>query len=477
MPNIYPLQVEVNEENILKITDTFKQAYKDIVGEISGATDFGVANRRAILGQIESTLEDLGVDVQQFLENELPGYYKIGADDAVTQLTNIGAPVQVKEGFNRVHKDAIFALVDETAKAFGESLSGVNRSAQTLLGKAVREQLTQKIATGLVGGDALREVRKQIKGTLQEQGLEALVDKGGRKWELDRYAEMLFRTKAVEARNRGLVNRMVENGYDLVQVSAHFGSCKLCAPWQGKILSISGKEKGYPTVLQAEKSGLFHPNCRHAINALVPSLAKKTRAYDPNTKTVTDPGLSIRKPIEEQTEARLIGPANKHYDLFNQKVEALAAAGSWEFGIGPVKKLERSVDKILYDYNGTITELRDVLRSVVFINDPNDEAEFNQIVEATRKEFGNVERVKVGLNRTKGYKNNMINVKTKGGVIAEIQVTTVEMWEAKKDLGGDALYHKVREQVDGFEKYEKQMLNLYRQAEQKTKARLAQAKV
>ena len=206
--DVYPPQVEVNEKNILKITDTFKTAYKDIYDEIANATNFGVANRKAILKQIEQILEDLGVDTQKFIESELPKYYKSGADDAIKQLRNVGAPVNVSEGFNQIHKDAIVALVDETSEAFGEAMTGVSRSARLLLGRAVREAITQRMATSIISGDALRDIKQMIVGLLQQQGLDALVDRGGRKWKLDRYAEMLFRTKAVEARNRGLSNRM-----------------------------------------------------------------------------------------------------------------------------------------------------------------------------------------------------------------------------------------------------------------------------
>jgi len=258
--SLYPTHVEINEENILKITNTFKSAYKQIVSEISTATDFGVKNRRAILAQIDVILTTLGTNTQEFLAKELPEYYKSGADDAVKQLSNVGADVGVSEGFNRLHEQAIVALVDDTAKAFGESLTGVGRSADLLLGKTTRETITQKLAEGLIGGNNLKAVKRTIKGILQEQGLDALKDKGGHGWTLDRYAEMLFRTKAVESRNRGLVNRMVENEYDLVQVSNHFGACPLCAPWEGKILSLTGVSKGYPTLSDAESGGLFHPN-------------------------------------------------------------------------------------------------------------------------------------------------------------------------------------------------------------------------
>jgi hypothetical protein len=280
---MYPLNVEVNEKNILKVTSTFKAAYADILGEIEGATNCGVANRKAILAQIQDILEELGTDVQSFVADELPQYYEIGADDAVKQLKNVGAPVKVAEGFNRIHKDAIISLVDDTARAFGETMSGVYRGVQTYLGKTTRDILLQKMATGQISGQALREAKRELIGTIREQGLTALTDRGGHSWTLERYTEMLFRTKAVETRNRGLMNRIVENDYDLVQVSNHNANCDLCSPWEGKILSVTGNTPGYETLDEAEADGLFHPNCKHAINTLIPSLAKETEAYNPNT--------------------------------------------------------------------------------------------------------------------------------------------------------------------------------------------------
>src|SRR3972149_7767158 len=186
---MYPKQVEIDPKNLAKLTTILQGAYSDIVSEITTATDFGVANRKAILAQIEAILEETGQDLSKFLEKEMPVYYKDGAAEGIKQLKNIDAPIQIQTGFNKIHLQAINALVDDTAKAFGESLTGINRSASQLLGKAVREQLTQKIATGQISGAALREVKLTIKGVLHEQGLDALVDKGGHTWTLDRYSE------------------------------------------------------------------------------------------------------------------------------------------------------------------------------------------------------------------------------------------------------------------------------------------------
>jgi len=68
----------------------------------------------------------------------------------------------------------------------------------------------------------------------------------------------------MQAHLEGTANRLVEQGHDLVKVSTHIGACELCQPWQGKILSITGKTEGYPTLEEAKAAGLFHPNCRHA---------------------------------------------------------------------------------------------------------------------------------------------------------------------------------------------------------------------
>jgi hypothetical protein len=154
----------------------------------------------------------------------------------------------------------------------------VNRSTKLFISKAAKEQITNQIALGKVTGKTIRQVQKTIVALLKDQGLEALKDKSDRTWELDWYTEMLLRTKAVEARNRGLANRMVENDYDLVQVSSH-GATDVCGEWEGKILSVTGKTPGYKTVAQTEAAGLFHPNCRPAINVIVMDLARETKAY------------------------------------------------------------------------------------------------------------------------------------------------------------------------------------------------------
>lgn len=78
---------------------------------------------------------------------------------------------------------------------------------------------------------------------------------------------------------RMTTKRLLMHGHDLIVVSSHTSPCPRCAVWQGRILSITGKTPGYPTLKEARKAGLFHEGCRHAIGAHV-DLDKEIRELE-----------------------------------------------------------------------------------------------------------------------------------------------------------------------------------------------------
>jgi hypothetical protein len=272
MNTIHSQPVKLNEKEIEKLIATYKKAYKQVVNEIVTIKDFKIRTRRQTLANIREILIDLKVDVDKWVETEIEKQYTGGALDAIRELRSQGADVEKMSSFNRIHREAINGLVTETQDDFAVSMSGINHQAKILLGKATREQITARLLEGQITGKTLNQIKKNIIGDLKEQGLAALVDKGGRKWSLDRYSQMIIRTKMVEARNRGLSNRLAELGYDLVLVSAHGSKHYECAVWEGRVLSMTGATPGYPTLDEAQSAGLFHPNCLHAINTFVSKL-------------------------------------------------------------------------------------------------------------------------------------------------------------------------------------------------------------
>lgn len=287
--------VEINEKAIQEFLKLLKVAYEEAESEILTATAFGSYQRRQIQKNVVAVMKGLGEEAQKFLEEQIPEHYKQGADEAVEELEDLSASLTVTKNFNLIHKEAILALIDDVGRSFATAMTGVTRSSQSLLNKAVQEQITQRLAIGKISGKTRKEIVREIKAILKNEGLTALRDRSGKSWTLDRYAEMLFKTKMVEARNRGFVNRMVENKKDLVQVSDHRGECDLCRPWEGRILSITGATPGYPTLAQAEANGLFHPNCKHGVQAFDAELALKTRT----TYSKESTRETARKEIED----------------------------------------------------------------------------------------------------------------------------------------------------------------------------------
>ena len=129
-------------------------------------------------------------------------------------------------------------------------------------------------ATGyaLTGVMTEKQAAQRAFTRMAREGFPFFVDKAGRKWGLDTYAEMAVRNATVRAMRTGHQATYIQHGIDLVVVSSHKNPAPQCAPFERKILSLTGK---YPagthrigdnivrvkaTMADAEAAGLHHPN-------------------------------------------------------------------------------------------------------------------------------------------------------------------------------------------------------------------------
>jgi len=57
-------------------------------------------------------------------------------------------------------------------------------------------------------------------------------------------------------------------------MSSHPGSCPICQQFEGRVYSISGKDKRFPKLDVAFSSGYanIHPNCRHTLEPYIEEL-------------------------------------------------------------------------------------------------------------------------------------------------------------------------------------------------------------
>jgi len=131
--------------------------------------------------------------------------------------------------------------------------------------------VTADVASGVdtVEGAARRAVRD-----LEARGLRGFTDRRGRKWKASTYARMAVRTAYARAANEGRAHRYLERGVLAVIVSDATNECRLCRPWENRVLAIDeGRLPAFPvdgTVSEAVAAGLQHPNCRHSLHAFNP---------------------------------------------------------------------------------------------------------------------------------------------------------------------------------------------------------------
>lgn len=62
---------------------------------------------------------------------------------------------------------------------------------------------------------------------------------------------------------------------DLVEMTMHRPTCSECAKYQGRVFSISGKNRKYPALPDAvRKYGQVHPDCRHSFYPFIDGVSK-----------------------------------------------------------------------------------------------------------------------------------------------------------------------------------------------------------
>ncbi len=127
-------------------------------------------------------------------------------------------------------------------------------------------------------GEARKDVMERAVSELAKNRLKTIDYKSGRWTQIDSAIRRHIITQANQARNRLLMQRMDDWEWDLVFVSAHYGARPDHAEWQGKVYSVSGKSKRYPSLNDktgyGTVTGLCGANCRHTMTPYIPGYSK-----------------------------------------------------------------------------------------------------------------------------------------------------------------------------------------------------------
>lgn len=262
-------ELSMNIKKLIEIYQTAQNALIKTIAEMEAKGNV-TSYKKSLLSQVNQQIYTLDKKARNWVNEYIPNSYKSGTDDAVTALKDYYSNLELNS-FNGLNTDAINALVKHTYGDLHDANNFLAKRIISSVNQVIFDATAQKLAQGLT----LKEFRKNLINSFITEGLNGFEDKRGRKISLEAYATTVARSSVRNATNRGMIDQLISIGHDLVKMSSHNTSCPVCAVYQGRVYSITGKDKRYPK-LEIAFSGPYaniHPNCNHFLTPYVEALA------------------------------------------------------------------------------------------------------------------------------------------------------------------------------------------------------------
>lgn len=188
---------------------------------------------------------------KSIIEKASKGYYKV---------VNSRMSAQIMQGLYREAFESFSAACSVGRKNL---FTFLRKTQQTLINEGM---LDITIATGFELGNLDKaigaldaEFIKKLSGMVEEK---QFVQAGRYKYKPKYYAELVARTKFIDAHSEATLAQAANYDTDLVQVSSHNTTTRICQPFEGKIFSVSGKDKRFPALFNTPP---YHCQCLHLI--------------------------------------------------------------------------------------------------------------------------------------------------------------------------------------------------------------------
>lgn len=186
---------------------------------------------------------------------------------------------------------------------------------------------------------------------MAERGIPAFIDKSGREWSPEAYVNMDIRNTVKNTALEARFSTMDSLGQDVFEVSSHPGSRPKCRPWQGKLISRSGRTteitdingKKYKVIPLSQTSygepdGLFGINCGHRPRGVSDGLFYKSEVeYDDKEDKELYNKICKQRELERKVRKS------------KNEADMLEAAGDYE-GAKEVRKQAAAQNKQLKSY-------------------------------------------------------------------------------------------------------------------------------
>lgn len=290
MPTLKP---GLAERELQKLIALFLKSETDIINEIGRLRSQGLVDYHAVaaLERVQEILRKLESDSWEYVPRMIEAQFYVRNPErerspGETPTKHLRAYQNARkltaEQTGIVHR-LTMNLMGEITEASAVALTGLQN---TLIGRPepdiFRRAGLEQTALRMTKGQGPYKALSSFVEALQREGVTAFVDKAGRRWSLHSYGAMVSRTTSQQARVLSVLTADPER--DLYKITAHGTTCPLCAPYEGRVYSLSGTNPDFPPLAAAfgkmnpggpdDLSNTWlniHPNCLHVLVAWTPA--------------------------------------------------------------------------------------------------------------------------------------------------------------------------------------------------------------
>ena len=324
-----------NKSQLDVLIEIYREAQARLAEIVTG--NYGAGTRtyyNSVLKQLERLMKQLEAETGQYISTEIPRQYKKALDDTYAYFKRNNLQMKRPDMFSHIHSDAVSELANEMRYHINQGISiagrRVMRYLDTARDNALRQAGLRSAALKAAAGQTVADMQKDFMQRLANDGfLTVQYGTGKRAYQvgLDSYAAMVARSTTREAGNLARENQLTENGYDLMMMTEHYPTCEACAVLQGRVYSISGRDKRFPPLSRAFPSGYrnVHPNCRHVMTYWIEEMqspeeikAALARSNAPFTDNRSDEEIALYS--KQQADSRRMRADRSQFERYRQRL-------------------------------------------------------------------------------------------------------------------------------------------------------------
>lgn len=217
--------------------------------------------RRARLAEMQHKIDTLMGDVDQqaaqWLDEDLPRVFDMGANRASSQTAQIvgSAAARQLDTFTQADRAAVSRIADELHQSLLAATTHVSDTTKAL----IREGVRQGVIGSVVGGSTpITEARRLAQALVDDHGIHAVVYRDGSRHQLADYAQVAVRTQTALAYNQGIFASASAEGIGFMEVL----DGPACG-WDGHDDPDHAAGSIRP-VAECDATPISHPNCRRS---------------------------------------------------------------------------------------------------------------------------------------------------------------------------------------------------------------------